>query len=66
MSIPKPPQRKPGPLEIASTWQAIYSAVLAELSSNGALTKERAVEVAAYVAATLAKEAKHGNSPRDN
>ena len=65
MSIPKAAPRKPMPAELAAGWQAIFDAVRVELIEKH-LPEDRATEVAAYVAATLAKEARYGYSPRDN
>ena len=65
MSIPRPSPRKPLPAELAANWQAIFDAVRIELIEKQ-LPEDRATEVAAYVAATLAKEARYGYSPRDN
>lgn len=65
MSIPKPPSRKPHASEIAATWKLLFDSVREELIAAGA-EQVRATEIAAYVAATLAKESRHGNQPRDH
>lgn len=65
MSIPRPSQRKPGPTEVAATWQVLFAAVKDELVSHG-LESARATEIAAYVAATLTKESRHGYESRNN
>jgi len=65
VSIPKPSYRKPSATEVAATWQLIFTAVREELAAKG-LEETRATEIAAYVAATLVRESKHGNESRNN
>ena len=65
MSIPRPTTRKPSPQEVAATWHTLFTPIRDELIAKG-VEDARATEIAAYVAATLVKESRHGNQPRNN
>jgi hypothetical protein len=51
------------PYEITSAWGICFDIVLGELLSRG-LPEEKAKEIAAYIAASLAKEIEIGDQSR--
>ena len=65
MSLPPKPKRRIGPLEIVSGWAQIYETIRAELQAQG-VEQSEAAKVAAYVAASLVKEADLGNHTREH
>ena len=65
MSVPAPRKRKQSPQEITMSWGIAFDAVREELIRKG-VDDNKASEIAAHVAAELAKESEIGNKPRDN
>jgi hypothetical protein len=65
MSVSPPRKRKPSPQEITASWGYAFEAVRDELIRRG-IDDNRASEIAAHVAAELAKESDIGNQPRNN
>jgi hypothetical protein len=63
MSVPAPRRRRMSPYEITSAWGICFDIVLGELLSRG-LPEEKAKEIAAYIAASLAKEIEIGDQSR--
>jgi hypothetical protein len=65
MSVPSPRRRKPSPQQITAAWGIAFEAVRDELIRRG-IEDNKASEIAAQVAAELAKESDLGNQPRNN
>lgn len=65
MSVPSPRKKKPTPQQITASWGIAFDAVRDELIRRG-VEDNKASEIAAQVAAELAKESDLGNQPRNN
>jgi hypothetical protein len=63
MSVPAPRKRKPSPQEIVSLWHLAFESVRQELLSYG-VDGNKAAEIAAHVAALLARETEYGDKSR--
>lgn len=63
MSVPAPRRRRMSPHEITAAWGFCFDVVLSELLTRG-LPEEKAKEIAAYIAASLAKEIEVGDQSR--
>jgi hypothetical protein len=63
MSVPAPRKKKPSPQEIVSLWNLAFEAVRQELLTYG-VDGNRAAEIAAQVAALLARETEYGDKSR--
>lgn len=63
MSVPAPKRRKPTPQELVSAWHIAFEAVRQELLEYG-IDGNKAAELAAHVAALLAKETDSGDKSR--